>query len=450
MHNPVVVVGGGIAGLLAAHWLQGCGKQVVLLERAETCGGLLRSQQDAQGHVFDIGTHIPAHTGHPAVDQLLFSNLGLQWQEVPVLKVGNVFQGALNSRSQFLDLTRLPAADYQACLTDLIGAVDTPQPAATLEQSLHQHFGAALVQRVFAPLLARFYQAPLALLSATSHLFLGYGRVIAGSPQVCRELKFSPVYDSKVAFADYMEGRSAIRHVYPREGGMGAWTTALCEQFVARGGQLITAADVRAVDLHAAQLALADGSTHAFAQLVWTAPLAFLARALGVPMNSGPPRFLAIRLFHVLLDRAPTCDCHYVYLNEVGSRAFRITFYDNFLPRPGAPWRVTVEALERAGESPEQQGQAVLAELRAAGLLATDCQARVVAEQAINNGFPEVTLVQEAAMQALRQQVSAMSDNVLLCGRNASEAFFMKDVLLETASLLQQRFGNPDLSQEAQ
>lgn len=57
-----------------------------------------------------------------------------------------------------------------------------------------------------------------------------------------------------------------------------------------------------------------------------------------------------------------------------------------------------------------------------------------------------VTLVAGAAdADACVQQVSAMSDNVLLCGRNASEAFFMKDVLLETASLLQQRFGNPPI-----
>jgi hypothetical protein len=450
MAKPIVVVGGGVAGLLAARWLQACGKPVLLLERAEACGGLLRSQQDGDGHVFDLGTHIPAFTGHPVVDGLMFDNLGLTWQDVPVLKVGNVFQGVLNTRSQFLDLTRLPREDYQACLADLISAAEPPQAVANLDQALHQHFGAALVQRVFKPLLGRFYQASLEQLSSKAHLFLGYGRVIAGSPQACRELKRSPLYDSKVGFADYTEGRSAIRHGYPSEGGMGAWTTALCEQLVARGGQLLTGADIRSVDLNSGHLLLADGSQHDFEQLVWTAPVAFLARALGLPSTGGPPRFLPIRLFHLLLDQAPACDCHYVYLNQVGARAFRVTFYDNFLPRPGEPWRVTVEALERGDETPVEQGQAVIAELRAAGLLTADCVVRVVAEQAITNGFPEVTLAQEAAQQALREQVSGLSERLLLCGRNASDAFFMTDVLLETARQLQQRFGQPDLPQEAQ
>lgn len=449
MAKPIVVVGGGVAGLLAARWLQACGKPVVLLERAPACGGLLRSQADGQGNVFDIGTHIPAYTGHAQVDALMFDSLALAWQDVPVLKVGNVFQGVLNTRSQFLDITRLPREDYQACLVDLINSAAAAQPSGNLEHTLHQHFGAALVERVFRPLLGRFYQAGLDQLSAKAHLFLGYGRVIAASPEACRELKRSPLYDSKIGFADYLEGRSGIRHAYPREGGMGGWTAALCEQIVAAGGQVQTGAEIRALDLAAGHLSLADGSRLDFEQVLWTAPIAFLARALGLPVSGGPPRFLPIRLFHLVLDQAPACDCHYVYLNQVGSRSFRVTLYDNFLPRPGQPWRVTVEALERADESPAEQGLAVIEELRAAGLISAGCTATVTAEQAINNGFPEVTLAQEAAQHALREQLLGLSDTLLLCGRNASDAFFMTDVLLETATLLQQRFGNPVLAQEA-
>lgn len=444
MEKPIVVVGGGVAGLLAARWIQACGRPVVLLERADACGGLLRSQQDAAGNVFDIGTHIPAYTGDADVDRLMFDSLDLAWQDVPVLKVGNVFQGVLNSRSQFLDISRLPVADYQACLAGLINAVAEPQPVTNLAQALHQHVGAALVERVFAPLLARFYQASLDQLSSKAHLFLGYSRVIVGAPQVCRELKRSPVYDSKVGFADYTEGRSAMRHVYPREGGMGAWTTALCAGFVAQGGQLRTGAQIRSLNLEAATLTLADGSQLEFEQLVWTAPVAFLARALGLPVQGGPPRFLPIRLFHLLLDQPPACDCHYVYLNEAGARSFRVTFYDNVLPSSGNPWRITVEALDQPHETPAVQAQAVINELRASGLISETCRVDLAAEQAVSNGFPEVTLTQEAAQRAMRDQVGGLSDPLLLCGRNASDAFFMTEVLLQTASQLQQRFGKPD------
>ena len=190
-------------------------------------------------------------------------------------------------------------------------------------------------------------------------------------------------------------------------------------------------------------LNLADGERLGFEQLVWTAPLALLARALGLPVASAPPRFLPLRLFHFLLDRPAACDCHYLYLNDPAARAFRITLYDNVLERNEAPWRLTVEALDAPGETTAQQAAAVLRELRDAAVLAPGCEARLVLEQSIANGFPEVTLAQDAANRELRERVLEHAPALVLCGRNASDAFFTTDVLLDTAAQLERRFGVP-------
>lgn len=440
---PVVVVGGGIAGLLAATWAQACGHPVVLIERADACGGLLRSYRDGDGNAFDQGTHIPAMTGHALVDRLLFDEVALDWQEVPVLQVGNFFAGALNDRSQFIDITALEPSLYQACFTGLLNSLTTDRDAPSLEATLLAHFGEPLARQLFFPLLRRFYVAPFDQLSASSHRFLGYGRVIAGSAEVCRELKCSAVYDAKVAFRDCLEGRSDVRHRYPRSGGVGSWVQALCERLRAGGGRILTGAQVQGVDLAAQVLSLADGGRLTFGQLVWTAPLALLARALGLQVASAPPRFLPLRLFHFLLDRPAACDCHYLYLNDPAARAFRITLYDNVLKRGEAPWRLTVEALDTPSETPERQAEAVLRELRETGVLAPGCEARLVLEQSLANGFPEVTLAQEAADRELRERMLDHAPNLVLCGRNASDAFFTTEVLLEAATQLEQRFGVP-------
>lgn len=441
--RPVVVVGGGIAGLLAANWVQACGLPVVLIERADACGGLLRSYRDEDGNAFDQGTHVPAMTGDARVDRLLFDEAGLDWQDVPVLRVGNVFAGVLNDRSQFIDISALAPSLYQACFTGLLNSLTTDRDAPSLEAALLAHFGEPLARKVFFPLLRRFYVAPFDQLSASSHRFLGYGRVIAGSAEVCRELKRSAVYDAKVAFRDYLEGRSAVRYRYPRNGGVGSWVEALCERLRAGGGRILTGAQVQGVG-HAAQvLSLANGERLGFEQLVWTAPLALLAKALGLPVASAPPRFLPLRLFHFLLDRPAACDCHYLYLNDPAARAFRITLYDNVLQRNEAPWRLTVEALDAPGETTGQQAAAVLRELRDAAVLAPGCEARLVLEQSIGNGFPEVTLAQDAANRELRERVLEHAPELVLCGRNASDAFFTTDVLLDTAAQLERRFGAP-------
>lgn len=53
----VVVIGGGAAGLSAAHELEKRGHRVTVLERADTIGGK-SAAFDVDGHSFDLGTHI--------------------------------------------------------------------------------------------------------------------------------------------------------------------------------------------------------------------------------------------------------------------------------------------------------------------------------------------------------------------------------------------------------
>lgn len=54
--SPVVVVGAGMAGLGAALTLLRAGREVVVLERLDSVGGLARSV-DIGGHIFDVGPH---------------------------------------------------------------------------------------------------------------------------------------------------------------------------------------------------------------------------------------------------------------------------------------------------------------------------------------------------------------------------------------------------------
>ncbi|WP_165678836.1 hypothetical protein, partial [Metapseudomonas otitidis] len=99
------------------------------------------------------------------------------------------------------------------------------------------------------------------------------------------------------------------------------------------------------------------------------------------------------------------------------------------------------------GVEPEQQARAILDELRRCGVLGAGCQARLVLEQPVANGFPEITVAQEAASRELRERLLRRFPALLLCGRNAAETFFTTDTLLDTAVQLASHFGQPDLEQ---
>ncbi|MDT0166688.1 FAD-dependent oxidoreductase, partial [Actinotalea sp. AC32] len=74
LDHPVVVVGGGLSGLVAARTLARAGTAVVLLERDERVGGQVRSEPFA-GAVVDVGAE-SLHRGAPGVAALL-DELGL-------------------------------------------------------------------------------------------------------------------------------------------------------------------------------------------------------------------------------------------------------------------------------------------------------------------------------------------------------------------------------------
>ena len=67
--GPVVIVGGGVAGLVSAQLLLEAGCEVVVVERETIVGGLARSYK-YDGFTFDCGPH-RFHTENPNVGAYL-------------------------------------------------------------------------------------------------------------------------------------------------------------------------------------------------------------------------------------------------------------------------------------------------------------------------------------------------------------------------------------------
>jgi protoporphyrinogen oxidase len=72
--GPVVIVGAGVTGLVAAQLLAEAGAEVVVVEKLDTLGGLARSYH-YDGFVFDVGPH-RFHTANPDVSTYIRRVLG--------------------------------------------------------------------------------------------------------------------------------------------------------------------------------------------------------------------------------------------------------------------------------------------------------------------------------------------------------------------------------------
>jgi protoporphyrinogen oxidase len=290
MKLSLLVVGGGIAGIVAALRARLRGDDVTLIEKEPTLGGLLASLRPGSGaHWFDHGTHIPAPTGNLELDRVLFERIvGSEWTTLPRMKAATFWNGKLGAESPCLDLRTLAPAAYAAVLREMLVAA----PAASgvpeqLGQQLTAAYGPEMVRWVFAPVLRKFFNEGVETLAVDAHQLFGLSRFIcAEAAQTC-ELKRDPALDRKLAFHSYRDAGPSNHGVggyYPREGGAGRWIDGLETQLKEAGVVIRTGVATTMFDLAAGRTVLGDGSEVRFDRVAWSLPPGVLLRACGHPV----------------------------------------------------------------------------------------------------------------------------------------------------------------------
>jgi len=440
-----IVIGGGISGILAALLLRQRGEDVCLVERNDSCGGLLRSWTSPAGHAFDYGTHILQETGVAGIDRLLFDQIDEQhWHTLRVLKTGNYYGGKLNEHSPFIDASRLPEAAYHQGLVDLLCAAPAQIGPTNAQQALAAHFGATYTREILAPVLQKLYGCGLDELHPAAHRLFGLTRLVALNPEVSRELKKLALFDDRLAFHSYREGRSPLRHFYPKAGGIGEWIKLLLNKVRAMGVKLLTATQVKQLGVTGdtvRSVLLGDGREISCERLVWTLPAEMFLNLAGTSSGrTESPMIRKTSLFHYVFDTPFLTDLHYFSCFEPGMASFRVTLYPNIGREDGAPiagpFRCTVEVLSAERLDGEAAAAGIPVELARMGVLPAGAKTLFQHSETVAAGFPVMT----AQFVERSERTSALAReqfrNVQFLGRAQGGAFFMNDVLRETFEAL--------------
>jgi protoporphyrinogen oxidase len=442
MKPSLLVVGGGIAGIVAALRARLRGDEVTLIEKEPVLGGLLTSVRPGDGeNWFDHGTHIPAPTGNAELDAVLFASFrGDEWTPLPMLKAGTFWNGKLGAESPCLDLRTLAPAAYEAVLREMLVPTRIADGAPeNLGRQLTAAYGPEMVRWVFEPVLRKFFNEGVDSLAVDAHLLFGLSRFVCAEAAQVRELKRDPDLDRKLAFHSYREtvpgGHGAVGY-YPREGGVGRWIDGLAEQLKNAGVTVRLGVATKTIDLAAGRTVLDDGSVVRFDRVAWSLPPGVLLRMCAHPVTRelSAPRMAAITLFHFVTDRAPATDACYVTCYDPARFAFRVTLYPNLQPHGRGAARITVEVLSPIPDRPKPTAAEIFSELKEMGLVSKETTALAGYIQEISNGFPIQTIAQQCGSQLAAETVGREFSNVTLLGRAAGRGFFMKDVLLHAWS----------------
>ncbi|MGE4538257.1 MAG: NAD(P)/FAD-dependent oxidoreductase [Desulfovibrio sp.] len=302
--SPIVIVGGGVAGLACAARLTAAGWPVVVIEREAEVGGLLRSVP-LDGVVFDLGPHV-LFLDHPGRGEAFLREA---LDGAPVIR--HPFAFAIHAGGRYwkfpnhFDFLRYPTRYKIEALRAALKRRGAPPPEpipASLE--LAEKCGPGLYGLLFRDLFAKKALMDPAELH---HYWLArVDRTIDNAKE-----PFVPRGKAGAVLAAL--GRLRQRYTYPR-GGLGDVPRLLAERIRNGGGEIVTGATDIALEHQGDRITavmLADRRIPC-RHLVWTAPLNALNSALG---ETSVPRLPTITMRLALLTYNRTKRVHrpYVY-----------------------------------------------------------------------------------------------------------------------------------------
>ncbi|MEC4089457.1 FAD-dependent oxidoreductase [Pseudoalteromonas rubra] len=443
--NQAVVVGGGICGMVAAVLLKQRFDQVVLIEQADTVGGLFCSVKDSSGAAYDMGSHIPNATGVAELDDILFADANSDsWHKIARLCSGNYFEGSWDLNSPFPDASKLPQDIYQKGCGELINHTDLPESGLIYEYCANS-LGIVFTESIVVPILRKLYgqDAPLKSLTMAAGLF-GFTRILALPADVAATLKQLPAFDAKLGYqreSDFQQRKeqdnlSEVTYYYPTTGeGIGYWVTQLQKRVEQAGVEIITSERVAKI-VHQSNkvtsLTLANSArTLACDFLFWSAPPFIALGAMGLTPARGQVTLRTALIFHLNFD-LPLLDnkSHYLWVWDANSAIFRLTLYPN-LTGKNQHHHLSAEILCSPDEVESFSESEIIEQLKLMGIVDPQAQCVSGQTQVINNTFPVPTTEFQAVNQQNYETLTGCVDNVVVSGRFSGKCWRQAEVLVE-------------------
>ncbi len=328
---PVVVLGGGLAGLSAASHLRPVPSLVV--ERENEIGGLTRTHAE-NGFAFDCTGHL-LHLRdarvQALVERLLPGALARHERRAQIFS-----HGVFTAYPFQANLHGLPQEVVLECLTGFVesqvrrAAEGEPDLSRTsFREWAGLTFGSGIARHFMLPYNAKLWRVDL------DQVECGWVSWSVPRPQIREVLEG--------AFGKTVRGLGYNpTFLYPKRGGIRALPDALA----ADCPEIRTGRSAISLDVRARTVTLDDGSVLQWESLVSTIPLdRLLAIARGLPedLPAAGRGLRAVRVLNISLgvDRTPVSDAHWIYFPEPGYSIYRAGFpgnlSDTLAPRGCSP-----------------------------------------------------------------------------------------------------------------
>lgn len=276
IQNEIIVVGGGIAGLTAALSLAHSGKKVLLLEKNESCGGLM-STFDRDGFRFEAGARALVNAG---LVKPLMKEYGLDMEMLPNPITLGIEDKLLRidgeeSLNQFAEILKDLYPESRLEVDRIIQSIhDTIEDMKVLYGVNNPLFSKkknviTLLPSMIAWMLkfirtmVRIQKMDTPFEEHLSHLATNQSLKDMIGQHFFRK---TPVFFALSYFALYND------YLYPK-GGVGAFIQKMVEAIEICGGEIRYHTEITGVDAQRKMLKEGNGNEYPYQQMIWTGDL---------------------------------------------------------------------------------------------------------------------------------------------------------------------------------
>ena len=299
MNYDVIVVGGGVAGLIAAAYLSKAGKKTLLCEKEPACGGLVNSFT-RDGFTYDGGIRAMENSG---VLFPMLKHLGLDLELVKNhISIGLEDKIIRVEREEDL-------GEYQALLNEFYPESQAEIGAITAQIKLIMHYMKVqygiknpifldmkqdreyMLKKVLPWMVQYIRTAPK--ISAMNEPVMDFLRRYTQN-QSLLDLITQHFFQCTPAFFALSYLKLYLDYHYPL-GGTGQFVEKLAAFIAAHQGSIRTGTEIRRVDPQNRLVTDAEGNTYRYRRLIWAADLNALYRAIDMQSITEPKVVHAIK-----------------------------------------------------------------------------------------------------------------------------------------------------------
>lgn len=365
----ILIAGGGVAGLSAAHHLQALGTQYMLLEKAATVGGLCRSMR-TRGYTFDWSGHLfcPREPWVASwVEELLEGKLRWFERDSSVYVKGAWVPVPLQAHLGFL-----PKKDTLECLAAFLlekTKVEAPDRERPWPDWIKRTFGEGMSKLFFFPYHEKLWGTPLDQLS------------VDGMEWSVPRPTIQEVVDGALGHRNPLMGYNALL-CYPSNAGIEDIPNAIARDLTG----VHRLARLEKV-FWREKIAVVRGlGKIRYRKLISTIPLSALVRILEPPLGEEglhpTPKAISIWVLNIGVMRPSASHYHWVYFPERELPFFRIGCYTAFAPHLAPSDRssfyVEIPCHGVAGETKEQMVKRALNAMVKCGILRNLSEVEIV------------------------------------------------------------------------